>query len=104
MKTINPWIIIPPPPPPPPSPSRASHKDGPRLLPAQVLNADVKPRSYWGVVYGTSPIIQQLSIVAASVAVPMHLHQVHIHTHVWLYQTTPSSLPPLRSHALGSST
>jgi len=40
-----------------------------------VLNADVKPRSYWGVVYGTSPIIQQLSIVAASVAVPIHLHQ-----------------------------
>eukprot|EP00873_Tetraselmis_striata_P006663 jgi/Tetstr1/426927/TSEL_017140.t1 len=33
-----------------------------------VVNLDVQERSYWGVVYGTTIIVQQLSIVVATVA------------------------------------
>mmetsp|Transcript_32721 Transcript_32721/g.92822 ORF Transcript_32721/g.92822 Transcript_32721/m.92822 type:complete len:121 (-) Transcript_32721:85-447(-) len=43
-----------------------------------VLNLNVQPRRYWDVVYGTTIIVQQLSIVAAAVAVPLHLHEGRI--------------------------
>jgi hypothetical protein len=48
----------------------------PRSRRRQVVNLDVRERSYWGVVYGTTVIVQQVSVVAATVTVPVYLHEV----------------------------